>query len=36
LLEMPLRLRYLSGMHAGKLLGNVLQRDNLGLSGLRR
>jgi hypothetical protein len=32
---MPLRLYHLPGMHVGKFLGNVLQRDNLGVSGLR-
>jgi hypothetical protein len=35
LLEMSLRLYHLPGMHVGKFLGNVVQRDNLGVSGLR-
>ena len=35
LLEMPLRLRNLPGMHDGKFLGDVVQRNNLGVPGLR-
>jgi len=35
LLEVPLRLCYLSGMHVGKFLGDVVQRNNLGMPGLR-
>jgi hypothetical protein len=34
LLEMPLRLRYLPGLHDGKFLGYVVQRNNLGVPGL--
>jgi hypothetical protein len=35
LLEMPLRLYHLPGMHVGKFLGNVVQRYNLAVPGLR-
>jgi hypothetical protein len=31
LLEVPLRVRYLPGMHDGKFLGDVVQRNNLGM-----
>jgi hypothetical protein len=32
---MPLRLYHLPGMHVGKFLGNVVQRYNLAVPGLR-
>jgi hypothetical protein len=35
LLEMPLRLYHLPEMHVGKFLGNVVQRYNLAVPGLR-
>jgi len=35
LLEMPLRFYHLPGMHAGKFLGNVVQRYNLAVPRLR-
>jgi hypothetical protein len=35
LLEMPLRLRYLPGLHDGKFLGYVVQWNYLGVPGLR-
>jgi hypothetical protein len=34
LLEMPLRLQYLPGVHAGKHVGDVMQRHYLDMSGL--
>jgi hypothetical protein len=36
LLGMPVRVQHLSELHAGKLMGNVMQRYNLAVSGLRR
>jgi hypothetical protein len=35
LLAMPLWFCDLPGMHDGKFLGNVVQRNNLGVPGLR-
>ncbi|MBW1753000.1 MAG: hypothetical protein JRJ46_07825 [Deltaproteobacteria bacterium] len=36
LLEMPLRVQYMPGLHAGKYLGNVVQWNYLAMPGLRR
>jgi hypothetical protein len=36
LLVLPLRLSHLPKLHAGKPVGNVVQRHHLGMSGLRR
>jgi hypothetical protein len=36
LLEMSLRLQYLPELHAGKYVGNVMQRHYLDMSGLWR
>ena len=35
LLDLPLRFCHLPGMHGGKLLGHVVQRDHLAVPGLR-
>jgi hypothetical protein len=34
LLDLPLRFCHLPGMHGGKLLGHVVQRDHLAVPGL--